>query len=414
VSWAKVVGAKVSPNSLLLTILVVWLSGCAGINGNQLATDSADISSARPSPARNDSEFVYVANLGVVGNGHGSISAFTIDGSSGALTPVPGSPFLVDDHPGAITAGPQGHHLFVLEKKFSLGGEVCTHVKGVLLSEAVHRNGVLSLADRVTLDGSCPASAVTDRAGKYLYVAMLKTDAVQRSEALLSEIQVFAMLPGGKLKEIPGSPFQLAPPLQTLAMHPDGKWLYAATADDRNGILALPRDPQTGALGTALTAAARPQSRLAIVPPDDLMIADTPATVDQISVLKIDESSGKLALQFTAPAVLPWGFSVHPSGQFVAVAATQPTLGAPGEVLLYRIDATTGSLTPLAGSAATGNGSFDVKFDPRGRFVYATAMNDNTINGFVFDSTSGKLAPVPGSPFAVGDSPVELAVVRPK
>ena len=336
-----------------------------------------------------------------------------IDGQSGALTPISGSPFLVDDHPGAITAGPLGHHLFVLERKFSLGGQACTRVKGVLLSLAVHQNGALSLADRITLDGSCPAAAVTDGAGKYVYVAMSITGPVQPGQTL-GEMQAFAVLPGGKLKESPGSPFELAPPLQTVAMHPDGKLLFAGTADDRNGVLAIPRDSPTGVLGVPTTAATRPQSRLAIVPPDDLMIADTPSIVDQISVLKIDELTGKLALQFTPAAVLPWGMSLHPAGQFVAIATTRQSPGSPGAILLYRIDAATGSLTQLPGAADAGKGSFDVKFDLSGRFVYATAMNDNAVSGFVFNQQSGVLEPMPGSPVAAGEFPVELTVLRRK
>ena len=404
---------------VVLASLAISLPGCSSLTSEMPSAtqgSTAEDSLGHPSPAPVQAEFVYVANLGPASTHSGSISGYAIDRHSGKLVPVPGSPFPAEDGPSTIASDPHGDHVFVLEKTFSLPGEPCSHVKGVLLSENVHElSGTLSLADKITLDGSCPASLAVDPRGKFLYVGMETTDAVGLGKRMLGEIQVFAIQANGKLREIAGSPFQVAPPLQSLAMHPDGKLLYAATGDDRNGIVVFIRDPETGSLSLPITVASRPQSMLAIGPDDDFMIGDSPSVVDQVTLFRINEVSGDLTAQSPMAIVLPWGISVHPSGKFAAIAATRLSPGLPGEILIYRMDSSSSGMTQVPGPAASaGNGTFDVKFDAQGSFVYAVAENDNSIAGFSFNGSSGALTPVPGSPFQTGQSPIALTVVRPK
>ncbi len=44
------------------------------------------------------------------------------------------------------------------------------------------------------------------------------------------------------------------------------------------------------------------------------------------------------------------------------------------------------------------------------KFVYVIGVFANYVSGYTFDSTSGALAPIPGSPFATGSHPYFLAV----
>src|SRR5947209_18061859 len=55
--------------------------------------------------------FAYVANGS--GGGPGSVSAYTIDGNTGALTPIPGSPFPAGSLPRFVTVDPSGRFLYV-------------------------------------------------------------------------------------------------------------------------------------------------------------------------------------------------------------------------------------------------------------------------------------------------------------
>lgn len=98
----------------------------------------------------------------------------------------------------------------------------------------------------------------------------------------------------------------------------------------------------------------------------------------------------------------------HPGNQFAYVADQ-----GSGKVLGYIVGAN-GKLTPIAGSPfSTGkSGSTSVAVDPAGRFVYATNQfaGDNDISGFQIDCDSGKLTPIPGSPFKAGSGPSAVAI----
>ena len=98
-----------------------------------------------------------------------------------------------------------------------------------------------------------------------------------------------------------------------------------------------------------------------------------------------------------------------PGNQFAYVADQ-----GSGKILGYIVHSANGKLTPIAGSPfSTGkSGSTSVAIDPAGRFLYATNQyaGDNDISGFSIDCDSGRLTPIPGSPFASGSGPAAVAI----
>jgi DNA-binding beta-propeller fold protein YncE len=65
--------------------------------------------------------FAYVANCGepcVGGGGPGNVSAYTIDGITGALVPVSGAPFPAGFVPRSVTVDPTGQFAYVGESNF--------------------------------------------------------------------------------------------------------------------------------------------------------------------------------------------------------------------------------------------------------------------------------------------------------
>ncbi len=98
-----------------------------------------------------------------------------------------------------------------------------------------------------------------------------------------------------------------------------------------------------------------------------------------------------------------------PGNQFAYVADQ-----GSGKILGYVLNSANGKLTPVAGSPfSTGkSGSTSVAVDPPGRFLYATNQyaGDNDISGFRIDCDSGRLTPIPGSPFASGAGPTAVAI----
>src|ERR1700720_1163724 len=85
--------------------LLATLTACGGGGGGSSST------AAPPASNNNATGFAYVANPGSQ-----TISAFTIDASSGALSEVAGSPFAVGDAPLIVTADPSGRFAYPLSR----------------------------------------------------------------------------------------------------------------------------------------------------------------------------------------------------------------------------------------------------------------------------------------------------------
>jgi 6-phosphogluconolactonase len=78
----------------------------------------------------------------------------------------------------------------------------------------------------------------------------------------------------------------------------------------------------------------------------------------------------------------------------------------------FSINSSTGALTAVGGSpfplggTPPGAGGLTM-FVSGGGYLYATDLNAGKVAGFTFDPSSGKLTPVPGSPFPAGNTPVQ-------
>jgi 6-phosphogluconolactonase len=106
----------------------------------------------------------------------------------------------------------------------------------------------------------------------------------------------------------------------------------------------------------------------------------------------------------------PAGMAVHPNGNFLYIAMAGVT-AAGTQVVGQMINTTTGALSPIPGSPfAVGNEPTEVAIDPAGKFLFASNLADNTVSVFTIDSSSGMLTPVGGSPFMTGPNPTEMVV----
>jgi 6-phosphogluconolactonase (cycloisomerase 2 family) len=124
-----------------------------------------------------------------------------------------------------------------------------------------------------------------------------------------------------------------------------------------------------------------------------------------VSAYTIDSRAGLLTAIAGPPvfASVPFGLAAHPSGEFLFVA------NGPGSVSTYSIGST-GVLTFISQTAVAAGGAISVAVDPSGSFVYAANVNANTLSAYSFDSTTGILSPVPGSPFPTGPTPQSVTV----
>jgi 6-phosphogluconolactonase len=80
-------------------------------------------------------------------------------------------------------------------------------------------------------------------------------------------------------------------------------------------------------------------------------------------------------------------------------------------VFANAFDSATGTLSPLPGSPfPVGSVPLYVTTDPAGKFLYVSNAFSSDISAFTINALSGALVPIAGSPFANGTSPITLAV----
>jgi 6-phosphogluconolactonase len=173
----------------------------------------------------------------------------------------------------------------------------------------------------------------------------------QLTTVALASLLALAGCSGGKGN---GGSFGVLPPPP-----PEHQFLYATTA---GGVLAFTIDQSTGALGTPLAMAGPNQSTgiAATVTLGHLYVSDF--LNDAVDGFSINSSTGALT-------------------------------------------AINGSPFPVGGTPPGAGGL--TMFVSGGSYLFATDQNAGTVAGFSFDSASGKLTPVPGSPFSAGNTPVQ-------
>ena len=97
---------------------------------------------------------------------------------------------------------------------------------------------------------------------------------------------------------------------------------------------------------------------------------------------------------------------VDPLGQFVYVANIVSNATSKSTISMYKIDQTTGVLTPTSpATVKTGFFPQGITTDPLGRFVYTGNTDDNTVSMFTVDRTTGLLTPTVPASIPAGGMP---------
>ena len=285
------------------------------------------------SPVTYTSKFAYVVNFS-----DDDVSGYAVNATTGALTPIPGSPFAADLAPVSIAADPRSKFAYVANcgSFCAGGGENYGVISGYTINATT---GALKIIWELRFPpgpGDYPESMTVDPAGKFAYVSSGSLWGYKINASTLA------------LTAVPGSPFGSG---GSPTVDPTGRFVYGG---DTNGMWGYTVSATTGALAS---------------------ISGSPF----------------------GPGTNPQGVVVDPTGKF----AYAKNYGD-GTVLGYTINATSGALTPIPGSPfAAGKGTGSLAVDPTGRFAYATNYFDGTVSGYTINATSGALTPVPGSPFAV-------------
>jgi len=316
------------------------------------------------------------------------VVAYSIDASSGALTPVPGSPFYAEaNSPGInwLTMDPAGKFLYAMN----------TYFAEIFVYSIDQNTGALTLqpSSPFPTQQGYPAILTLGATGQFAYVTY-----AARSGSFNGAISAYRIdLTNGSFTVVPGSPFM------------------------------IPNDPSSANKNgpNPTWAAAHPSAGF-------LYVADS----NQLDLwtFTIDGTSGALTLSPSSPMQMPHGsnqFAIDPTGSFAYFTTLYPNstdcaiyypytnVYAPDSVFVYSIDQASGALSPASSPvAAAGYQPVPVATDPSGRFAYALNLqgynfdpSSSNISAYRIHGESGRLTPVLGSPFPAGVNAAPTLVV---
>jgi YVTN family beta-propeller protein len=276
-------------------------------------------------------KFAYVANWGE-GDTPGSISAYAIDGTTGALTSTGmtngACPGLCA--PWSVALAPSGKFAYAADE----GGFAPTALSVFSIDATT---GGLTSAGTVGAAGRAVSVAV-DPLGRFVYL-------VNGSNGSPGQDDVISMYTitgvAGALSPIGTIAAGSSP--GAIAIDPPGKFAYVANSGSNN-ISMFTIDNATGVLTSIglITAGTKPVS-LALDPTGKFAYVANSGSND-VSMYTIDSNTGALTLTGTiAAGSLPSCVVVHPSGKFAYV-----TNSGSNDISIYSIDSTQGGLTLIA------------------------------------------------------------------
>jgi 6-phosphogluconolactonase len=333
--------------------------GCSASPSVQSVSLGADVTGVNFTTScgpTNAQTFVYAANEGA----H-TVSGYRID-PTGALVPVPGSPFATGPYPVSVAVDPVGSRLYVANYACAFG---------------------------------------------------------QGCGATPSTVSAFTIsCDTGALAPVAGSPFPAGVGAYQVTVAPSGAWAWV-TNFFSNDISGYAIDSTTGALtpvpGSPFPAGGVNPGSIAVDQSERFAYVENlygdatyqPAT-SNISAFSIDGTTGALMplLEGPFPAGSGAGGTMALSGHRLYVADT-----GPANIIGYRIRRD-GSLAPLPGSPVPAQGGpSSVTVSPSGRVAYVPNGPSGTLSAYGINGI-GALRPIPGSPFPGGGYPFSVAVAR--
>lgn len=285
-----------------------------------------------------------------------SVSVFSVNTSTGALSAVPGSPFATGQRPVGVAVDPMGRFAFVANQAQSSIGVF-----------AIGANGALTTVAGSPFPAASPYMLAVNPAGTLLFAGNFPDSQVSD----LNTVSVFQIGATGTLSAVSGSPF--------------------ATAN-------------SAGFASSIGLAADTTGKFLFVG-DHMAESVVPFNVDGTGVL-----TALSALPIPAPSCSvachnnPLRLAVHPSNRFVYATNVQA-----GTVSVFSVN--NGALSSVS-EATTGQHPFGVALDPSGSFLFVANKVDNSISAFTVNATTGALTRVSGAPFSGGlNAPTDLVVV---
>lgn len=341
-------------------------------------------------------EFVYVTN-----HGSNNVSAYAINASTGALTQVQGSPFAADYGSYAVAIDPNGKYAYVANN-----GTVSGKPGNVSVFTINPSSGALTPVQGSPFEaGTNPIGVTIAGNGEFAYVADFNSAnisifAINPRTGALKQVK-------GSPHRL--RPFPTAEAIDPVANFIYVTHTGFGNPYERPGHIAgYGINARTGALAklkhTDLDTDFDPAS--AAIDPSGRFVYVTDYALQDISAYAITGKTGALTEVKGSPFHTgsdPDPVVVDPIGSFAYVAFD---LGVAG----YTITPT-GGLAPIEGSPFAGGYLPDgAAIDPLGRFMYVTSTGPYAkVYAYTINPSDGALTQVSGSPYPAGEGPAGIA-----
>jgi YVTN family beta-propeller protein len=317
-----------------------------------------------PDPSGQFGKFVYVAN-----SGSDTISMFTIDAATGALTSA--GTIAAGTDPGSVAVHPSGKFIYVVN----------TGSNNVSMYAIEAATGVLTSTGTVPAAVN-PWSVTVHTSGKFAYVANAGSNSVSMYaiDAATGVLTSTGTVAAGTRPD-------------SVAVDPSGKFAYVANSISAD-VSMYTIDAATGSLtptgpvaaGTAVSVAVHPSGNFAYVAGCGDVVS-----ISEISMYNINDATGTLTpIGRIDAGACPFSVAVHPSGRFAYVADLGDEFRFSDRVLMYTINGSTGELTSI-GIIHAGPFPIAVAIDPSGKFAYVVNWGSNDISMYTVDPTTGAL-----------------------
>ena len=282
--------------------------------------------------------FAYVTRaLLIESPGQVTVESFNINSATGALTGT-GNPALMRSNPQSSVVDPSGRFVLVANSEGSLSAYTADAITGALTSASLSSY----------FDGSIPRSVSVDPSGRFAYMVSegsntLRAYSINANNGVLTEIDLNGATAGLALN--------LPDLAQSVEVDPTGRFAYV-TVGSTAELLAYRINPANGALSSprAATTGGSVPSALAISP-DGRFAYTTNSGSNTVAVFSLDPANGmptNLSLNVaTGPG--PSDITLDASGQFAYV-----TSGGSSDLQVYSVNATTGALTAAGAVTPTG------------------------------------------------------------
>lgn len=295
--------------------------------------------------------FAYVANLVSNASDQATISMYTIDATTGILTPTSPATVPTGFLPQGIAIDPQGRFVYTVNTDdSSVSMFTINQTTGVLTATTPASVSTLIPGESLSL----PAFLTVDPTGRFLYVSA--SDSVDASVSMFSINQTTGVLtPTSPATVLTGGiPFQVV-------VAPNGKFAYVVNnlsgGTMADGVWQYTVDPNSGLL-----------------------------TADDMAAVAAGNAPTAIAIDPTSK----FAYVVNRLDNTISMYTIQPN----GSLVL---NATTGN---PQGTIATGTQPFRIDFDPSGKFVYVT--NEGSAASIFTVNSDGTLTAVGTTGVATG------------